>query len=250
MAYDIRSISQVGTSEPFELQVSRGQIPGHLALDIYAYNPSFTNVEETVWEGNGIYTYPPSATQMKLASTDDTDTPTVTIWGLDADYNFIEETVVITGQTPVSTTQSFLRINFLFVTQNSPEGEIYLGTGTFTAGVPENLYGYINGDNVSLSSVYTVPAGYTLYLDRGTISVTSDPEAIINSRLMVRPFGQVFRTAAVVNSINAFLEFNWQYPIQIPEKTDIETRVRCLKNQKNSATTSLEGVLIQNRGSL
>jgi len=27
--YDVRSISQVGTSEPFELQVSRGQIPGH-----------------------------------------------------------------------------------------------------------------------------------------------------------------------------------------------------------------------------
>ena len=29
MAYDIRSISQVGTSEPFELQVARGQITGH-----------------------------------------------------------------------------------------------------------------------------------------------------------------------------------------------------------------------------
>ena len=29
MAYDIRSITQVGTSEPFELQVARGQIPGH-----------------------------------------------------------------------------------------------------------------------------------------------------------------------------------------------------------------------------
>ena len=30
--YDIRSISQVGTVEPFELQVSRGQIPGHRAV--------------------------------------------------------------------------------------------------------------------------------------------------------------------------------------------------------------------------
>lgn len=30
--YDIRSITQVGTSEPFELQVARGQIPGHSFL--------------------------------------------------------------------------------------------------------------------------------------------------------------------------------------------------------------------------
>ena len=250
MAHELRSISQVGTSEPFELQVARGQIPGHLAVDVYAYNPAFINVEETVWENGGIYSYPATAQQMKVASSDDGDTSTVEVWGLDADYNFIQETVAIDGQTPVTTTQSFLRINYLFVTQDSPVGQIRVGTGTVTNGVPENVYGYINGDNVSLSSVYTVPAGYTLYLDRGTISVTSDPAATINARLMVRPFGQVFRTAALINAINAYLEFNWDYPIRVPEKTDVEARVRCLKNQTNSATISFEGVLIQNEGPL
>jgi len=250
MTYEIRSISQMGGSEPFELQVARGQIPGHLALDIYAYNPSFGNVEETVWEGSGVYTYPTEATQMSVSSSEDTDTSTVTIWGLDADYNFIEEAVVVTGQTPLTTTQSFLRINYVFVTQDSPGGQMYIGTGTVTAGVPAEIYGYVNGDNVSLSSVYTVPAGHTLYLDRGTISVTSDPAATINGRLMVRPFGQVFRTAAIINAINAYVEFNWSFPIRVPEKTDLEARVRCLKNQTNSATVSFEGVLIKDGGPL
>jgi hypothetical protein len=34
--YDVRSISQVGTVEPFELQVARGQIPGH-SNDVSCY---------------------------------------------------------------------------------------------------------------------------------------------------------------------------------------------------------------------
>ena len=33
--YDIRSISQVGTVEPFELQVSQGQIPGHRSVSVF-----------------------------------------------------------------------------------------------------------------------------------------------------------------------------------------------------------------------
>jgi len=248
--HDIRSISQVGTSEPFNLQVSRGQIPGHTQVEVYAFNSAFEDTEETVWEEGGIYAYPPTATQMKVVSTDDTDTSTLRVEGLDADYNAVEEIVTITGQTPVLTQQEFLRINYAIVTQNTPTGQIRIGAGTVTAGVPENVYAFINGDNVSLSSVYTVPSGFTLFLDRGTVSVTSDPEAIINSRLIVRPFGQVFHTAVLINAINAYLEFNWNFPIKVTEKSDLEARVRCLKNQTNSATISLEAVLVKNEGPL
>ncbi len=53
MAYEIRSITQVGTSEPFELQVARGQIPGHKHVFKFGVNPTVQNVEETVWEGGG-----------------------------------------------------------------------------------------------------------------------------------------------------------------------------------------------------
>jgi len=33
-----RSITQVGTSEPFELQVARGQITGHKTVFKFGYN--------------------------------------------------------------------------------------------------------------------------------------------------------------------------------------------------------------------
>ena len=47
--YDVRSISQVGTVEPFELQVSRGQIPGHRSVSVFGYNPDVDTTRVTVW---------------------------------------------------------------------------------------------------------------------------------------------------------------------------------------------------------
>ena len=45
MAREVSSISRVGTSEPFELQVSRNQISYHK----FGYNPDIANADETVW---------------------------------------------------------------------------------------------------------------------------------------------------------------------------------------------------------
>ena len=53
MAYDLRSITQVGTSEPFELQVSRGQIPGHSVRNLFGTNPAIGTTFVTPWENNG-----------------------------------------------------------------------------------------------------------------------------------------------------------------------------------------------------
>jgi len=55
-AHEIRSISQVGTSEPFELQVARGQIPGHTTLHKFGAVPSMSiNTTGTVWDINTHY---------------------------------------------------------------------------------------------------------------------------------------------------------------------------------------------------
>ena len=117
MAYDLRSISQVGTSEPFELQVSRGQIPGHKTVFKFGYNAVVGATKETIWEQSGLYAYPASATVMTLSSSSANDTAagtgarTVEVFGLDADYNEINEVVTLNGQTAVNTTKSYFRIN-------------------------------------------------------------------------------------------------------------------------------------------
>lgn len=68
-----RSITQVGTFEPFELQVARSQIFEHKNVFKFGYNPDINGTEETIWDAGGIYAYPASAVAMTV--TTDAGTP-------------------------------------------------------------------------------------------------------------------------------------------------------------------------------
>ena len=159
--HEIRSISQVGTSEPFELQISRGQISAHYRLHKFGFNPLINQTEETIWDVGGIYAYPSSAVKMTATSTDganDEDVQ-VTIQGLDADYNQLSETVTLDGTGSGETSGFFLRVFRAFIEgSQEPSGTINItNTGTTYARITL-------GENQTLMTVWTVPAGYTAYL--------------------------------------------------------------------------------------
>src|SRR6056300_692682 len=169
-----RSISQVGTTEPFELQVARGQIYEHKSIFKFGNNPLVGNSIETIWSEGGLYSYLSAATVLKVSSSNTADAAagtgarTVELFGLDADYNEINETVTLNGQTAVNTIKEYLRINRMIIrsagTGGQNAGIIYAGTGTVTTGVPANKYATINGiqgSNQSLMSLWTIPSGYT-----------------------------------------------------------------------------------------
>jgi len=210
----------------YGIQINQGQHWGQKKVFKFGFNPEVGTDEETVWDGGGIYSYPASASVMKVSSSDNSDTSTVVISGLDGDYNEIEETVTVTGQTAVNTSNSFLRVFRARVTADAPAGAIWIGTGTVTTGVPANKYAKINaGENQTLMALWTVPAGYTAYLHQGTISSgTSQSNKYATARLKVRPFGEVFQTKAVVTLHNTFIPFDFGIPVVIPEKSDIEAR--------------------------
>ena len=71
---NFRSISQIGTSGPFELQVSRNQIPGHDFIHKFGYNPNIGTSVETVWAQGGLYVYPTTASTMYISSSSTADT--------------------------------------------------------------------------------------------------------------------------------------------------------------------------------
>lgn len=162
------SITRVGSYEPFELQVARGQIPWHSQVNIFGYqNAVTTSGPYPVWEVVGAYTYPSVASTMLLYSSSASDTNcAVVINGLDGNYNTISETLVLTnGTTGVTTANSYLRINSIVALDASytlPVGTIILGNAGKTA-----VYAQMNaGIYKSQMAIYTVPAGYTFYLLR------------------------------------------------------------------------------------
>lgn len=263
MARETSSITRIGTSEPFELQVSRSQIAYHTSLFKYGYNPNIINVNETIWDGGGIYSYPAAAAVMYVSSSSANDASagtgarTVTFYGLDANYEEINETVTLNGQTQVATTKSFLRVFRGFVATvgsgGTNAGDIYIGTTGASAGVPTGtFYAKITaGEAQTLMAVYTVPAGKTLYISQGTATHGTDTAgAYMTIRFMVRSYGGVFRTTVKVDVTGSELLFPFMYPLKITEKSDIEVRAICNKNQVNAVSATFDGVLIHNGSDL
>lgn len=260
MARETSSISRVGTSEPFELQVSRGQIAYHETIFKFGFNPDVDDALETVWAEGGLYSYLSAATVLKVSSSSTNDTSagtgarTVELFGLDANYDEISETVTLSGQTAVNTTQSFLRIYRMVVrsagTGGTNAGVIYAGTGTVTTGVPANKYATIAiGDGQTLMALWTVPRGYTAYVTQTDITVaTTQNNKYATITFLARPFGEVFQVKDKFVKSESGHSQVYTFPLKFEEKTDLE--MRCIGDSSGadiSIAAAFDVVYIQNR---
>jgi hypothetical protein len=262
MAVTTWSVSQNGKTEPFSLQLARGQITGHKNLFKFGNNADVNGSLETVWSYGGLYSYPPAATVMLVSSSSADDTAlgtgarTISVQGLDADYNEISETITLNGQTQVSTTLSFIRAFRSFVitagSGNTAAGTIYVGVGVAVAGVPPTVSAERPlGENQTTMALWTVPAGYTGYISRGSFSAASNNAAqYILGKFVVRPFGSVFRNAADVTVNSNVIQYDFETPLAIPEKSDIEARAIALAGTNFYITASFEITYIKNDGAL
>ena len=221
---------------PWNLQVSQGLVANTKTVFKFGFNDAVGTSEETVWAGSTLYAYPPSASTMTVSSSSTLDTAagtgarTVTISGLDASYAEQSETITLDGRTAVTTVGTYIRVNRAFVvtagSTATAQGNIYIGTGTVTTGVPANIYALIGlGDNQTLMALWTVPAGYTAYLESAYINAggTTSTQFVI-ARFIQRPFGGVFRTASKVTLHDSIGNFFNEIPPSFPEKTDLEVR--------------------------
>jgi len=252
------SITRVGTYEPFELQVSRGQIAYHRTVTVFGINTDLDQTEETVWPYDGLINHPTSEMVMTVSSdsVDDVDVTGTGAWsvlieGLDADFREISEVVLLDGQTGVSTTKQYIRINRMSVltagTGKSNAGHIYIGSGDVTAGLPAVVYNLIDiGYNASTTAHYTVPAGYTAYLAEGVFTAgQSAGSTEIRGKLVTMPPNGIRYTAAVVAINNGSVAYDFRYPLAIAEKVDISAAAFGASNN-NVVSSMFNMVLIQN----
>jgi hypothetical protein len=236
------SVSRQGAFEPFDLQVARGQIQGHSTVNIYGYQPAVGTTSIPVWENATAYTYPVAAGVMYLSGSNG-DTAQITIVGLDASYAVISEVVTLNGTTPVATTKSYLRINSMFVSVGSatnPAGAVYLKNsgGTVT-------YAQINaGIGRTQAALYTVPAGYTYFLQRVNIYTS------LNGNDYVTYQNKTISSAGVVQ-ITQQAPFAMGYealrimPRPFLEKTDIQLMCK-VQTGTGAVAIAQEGYLIKN----
>jgi len=251
----------MAVQEPYSLQVSKGQIAGASTVYKFGFNPDIDGTEETVWGTGGNYPYLTSAATVYISSSSTADSSgstgakTVTVEGVDGSYNAKSVTVSMNGQTQVQVgdASSWLRVNRIFVATSgsggTAAGAIYVANSGVSSGVPTGVtYAHvIAGDNQSQIAAYTVPAGYSLYIDDVTFtSAISLANKYVTAKFVTRDFGSnTFRTRIVQTVQSALLVLPLTYPLKIAEKTDIECRA--LSDTTNvEVGASFQGILIKN----
>jgi hypothetical protein len=260
MAVTAWSITQSGRYEPFELQVARNQISWHKTAFQFGINNTVGTSFETIWTASSVYSYLSAASVLKISSASANDTSagtgarTITITGLDANYNEISETVILNGQTAVNTVNSYLRV-FSLKTQTagsggSNAGIVYAGTGTVTSGVPATVYAQVEiGYNDSAMAIWTVPAGYTAYISSYSFTTNSSTaNNQVTGAVLIRPFGEVFSFEATAKMVggNSF-DRHFDTSLVVTEKSDIEMQV--LASAVAQATGEIQILYIKNDAS-
>ena len=245
----VSSVTQRGLYEPFELQVSRGQIAFHRNVTVFGFNADVDTTQVSVWPLPSLITFPAAAIQMTVSSSSANDTSagtgarTIVVQGLDANYNEVTEIVTMNGQTAVTMIASLLRVNYAYVATagsgNSAAGNIYIGTGTVTSGVPATVYDIIKLDyNNTTTGSYTIPAGYTAYMSQGLFSTgQASGSTQVEGRLLTRGVNNIRMTAAITTLNNGVANYVFEYPLAVPEKTTIEATA--IGSATNNAVSSM-----------
>jgi hypothetical protein len=246
------SVSVQGAYEPFELQVARGQIAGHSPFLVYGYSPNLSNTAfGPLWEGltqsGGLYPFPASAAQLTIVSTSASDTSAlkVQITGLDANFAPISEVIALNGTTNVTSVNSYLRINNCTVTNGVNVGNISFKQGS-------TLLAQINATlGTTQMSIYTVPAGYTLYILRSykTANVGFTSSAWVNFEVQFNDNVSGAQKVVQEQTFVQQIEINYtQMPRKITEKTDIQYLFKASTSGPLIGSQNLTGVLIKNDG--
>jgi len=256
MAQSTFSMTQHGRSEPFDLQVSRGQVPYHSPQNIFGYGttPATAGLFRTVWENMATteYVFPSSAVSMNLVSTAAGDTATITIVGLDANYKPLTENLVLNGTTNVPTVNQYFRINNMFVSVGSatnPSGVITLINGGVT--YAQINTGVFNGTTSSLGAsqqaVYTVPAGFTFYGYRyGAYSSFNGNSANYTTYRAITNSSSGVQKLIVATPFNTTYEVQRHFPFAYAEKTDLRFQIASSAATAAVVSVNIGGVLVAN----
>jgi hypothetical protein len=173
-----------------------------------------------------------------LVSTDNGGT--ITVYGLDENYNEVSETIAISGNSG-SGTQNFIRVYRAFF-----NGALSNTTEIRVSANSVEVLRINIGKAQTLMAVYTIPAGKTGYLLKGTASCAANADASVD--MFVRYFGQLsFRIGHTLEiaGVGGQYTYDFPVPIKIPEKSDID--VRCEVRSNNArVTAAFDLILIDN----
>ena len=231
-----------------KINIARGLYKGVSSIHKFGAVPSMAvNTSGSVWDVSDT-AYPWTAWSSASTVTVDRASPSdankvITIVGLDENYDEVTDTCTLTNATGNTTTggTTFLRVFRAFVSTGADNvGNIDIKVSTTVVARITATKGQ------TLMAVYTVPAGYTAYLTKGTMTCQASADATGN--MFVRYFGQdAFRIGHTfeVGGVGGPYLYDFSVPVVIPEKSDIDVRASVRSNNAR-VTAAFDIILKQN----
>jgi hypothetical protein len=248
------------------MDIAKGLVSGVKVVHKFGRNDALGGSVEDVWTRGGLYVWLTAADTLTLVSTDANDTAagtgvrTVAIEGLAADFTEQSETIALDGLTPVTTSNSYIRMNRAFAatqgtyqtstTAGGPGGDITIDrSGGGAEGELLAAVGGISWDyNQTHVARYTVPAGKTACLTRLELNNESDKKVdfVFWQRQGADQITAPFTAKRVVlefDGVSGPLPQEHNPPIWFPEKTDLWWSARLTSGAAAKVSATFELVV-------
>jgi hypothetical protein len=216
----------------FQLKVALGLVDGWQIFRKFGMNPDVDTGTEEIWPPGTLRVLPTSAAAASVVSTstDDDGDPagtgalTLTVQGLDSNYDEVEETVTMDGTTPALTTQTFLRVNRAFAVTAGSNGT---NVGNISISVGGDLQAYIEANQGQTHQThYTVPRNRTLLVTSFHITGGRMANADMQIWSQIKTFNGSTAWRTLDDTFMYQNNFDNDHDIfVIPAKTEIRQRV-------------------------
>ena len=217
-------------------EVALGNVAGRSLVHKFGRNPDIdlASTFEMIWHGSvdysGFDVAGAQTVDIVSDSTNDdvggTGATSITIYGLDSSYDEVTEDISMDGTTPVTSVNSYLRLNRAVVVAAGDLGEND-GEITISQTTSGTVFCYIPAEfNQAQFGGYTIPNNKTGYLLDLYGGISGSLKANLILRLRVRPNGETFQIkyeSTIIGEGSSHLHHEFPAP-QGPftEKTDIK----------------------------
>ena len=245
------------------MQLARMCLPGWSAVSLFGLNPDVRSgsVPEDIWWQGGLYPWPAAASTWEVVSDSALDTAggtgarSVLLEALDATCAALAPVSgALNGTTPVTIPGGpHFRLNSLRI---NAAGSTERNQGTIVVrpvASPSTILGVIPpGRGRAKSLIYTVPAGYTFYLQEFAFAVIESANRVAHLTLVrwLPSAGGRYVTEAgdiAASTQNGHNRISLGTPIPTPATTDLSIRVLDINGTAPAKiTAALHGTLITN----
>jgi hypothetical protein len=217
----------------FLLDVEDGKVSGWNHIHKFALSKVVDASYQDLWSAGGLYTYPTSGEACTINSssaadvTTDSGAATVTVFGLNNDFEPIQEVVSLNGITNVDLANTYRRIYRMQVSSLGVSGAQDHGWNVGTihvSGATSGTLGEIPiAQNQSQMSMYTIPANYTGFILRMHLTATKQDEVFVEMQTRDIDTGEPFQTKwsqyVTVNGVPTDMVY------RVRQKHDIQFRI-------------------------